>query len=344
VVENEHACRIAVGRPLPVAESRHDPTFPQRYGEAVSYRQALPQLGGAVCVTDGGMETVLHFHRGIDLPCFASFPLLATPDGTEELRRYFDPYVALAAERGLTAVLDTPTWRANADWGAKLGYDADGLAQVNREAVALLERVRAEADARVVVSGCLGPRDDAYRPATQMTTDEAERYHTAQVASLSDTAADLITALTLTYPEEAIGILWAARRREVSVVIAFTVETDGRLPNGMALGEAIEQVDAETDGEAAYFMINCAHPAHFAGALEDGASWVERLGGLRANASRKSHAELDESEELDEGDPAELAERHRELHPRLPNVSVVGGCCGTDHRHVAAIADAWLAA
>jgi S-methylmethionine-dependent homocysteine/selenocysteine methylase len=227
----------------------------------VSYRQALPQLGGAVCVTDGGMETVLHFHRGIDLPYFASFPLLATPDGTEELRRYFDPYAALAAERGLTAVLDTPTWRANADWGAKLGYDADG-----------------------------------------------------------------------------------PRRRDVSVVIAFTVETDGRLPNGMALGEAIEQVDAETDGEAAYFMINCAHPAHFAGALEDGAPWVERLGGLRANASRKSHAELDESEELDEGDPAELAERHRELHPRLPNVSVVGGCCGTDHRHVAAIADAWLAA
>jgi S-methylmethionine-dependent homocysteine/selenocysteine methylase len=199
------------------------------------------------CVTDGGMETTLLFDRGIELPCFATFPLLASSEGTEELRRYFEPYVALSAERGLTAVLDTPTWRANADWGAKLGYDAGDLAEANRKAVALLEGVRAEAGTPVVISGCLGPRDDAYRPRTLMTTDSAERYHSAQIATLSDTAADLIM--------------------------------------------------------------------HFAGALEDGAPWVERLGGLRVNASRKSHAELDESEELDEGDPAELAERHRLLHP-----------------------------
>ncbi len=306
-------------------------------------RQALPQVGGTTCITDGGIETVLIFHRGLDLPCFASFPLVTTGEGREELRRYFEPYVRVAADRGVTAVFDTPTWRANADWGAKLGYGTAELDEVNRRAVALLEEVRDSADAPVVISGCLGPRDDAYRPAALMSADEAERYHSGQITTFGDTAADLITALTLAYPEEAIGIIRAARRRELPVVIAFTVETDGRLPCGLPLGEAIEHVDAETDGAAAYFMINCAHPTHFAGALEDGAPWVERIGGLRVNASTKSHAELDEAQELDEGDPEELAERHRELHPRLPNVTVVGGCCGTDDRHIAAIAGAWLA-
>jgi S-methylmethionine-dependent homocysteine/selenocysteine methylase len=312
------------------------------YPPAMQYRQALPQVGGTTCVTDGGIETVLIFHRGLDLPSFASFPLLSTPEGTEELCRYFEPYAQLAAERGLTAFFDTPTWRANGDWGAQLGYGAAELDEANRQAVELLEEVRAAAETPVVISGCLGPRDDAYRPGAPMSADEAERYHSAQITTLSDTAADLITALTLTYPEEAIGIVRAARQREMPVVIAFTVETDGRLPGGTELGAAVEQVDAETDSAAEYFMVNCAHPTHFADVLEG--RWVERLGGLRVNASRKSHAELDEAEELDEGDPAELADRHRELRPRLPNVHVAGGCCGTDHRHLAAIADAWRAA
>jgi len=304
--------------------------------------RALPQLGGTTCVTDGGIETVLIFHGGLELPCFASFPLLASPEGHRALLQYFEPYAQLAGERGLTAVFDTPTWRANADWGARLGYGAEELDQANRRAVALLEQVRVAAEAPVVISGCVGPRDDAYRPGALMSADEAQRYHSAQIATFSDTTADLITALTLAYPEEAIGIVRAAQKRERPVVIAFTVEIDGRLPCGMALGEAIERVDAETDGAAAYFMINCAHPTHFADVLEG--DWVSRIGGLRVNASRLSHAELDEAEDLDEGAPAELAERHRELRPRLPNVNVVGGCCGTDHRHIAAIADAWLEA
>jgi S-methylmethionine-dependent homocysteine/selenocysteine methylase len=298
--------------------------------------------GQALRVADGGMETVLIFHQGLDLPCFASFPLLETPEGRDALRRYYEPFIALAAERGLTAVLDTPTWRANADWGAKLGYSADDLARVNRDAVSFLEQLRLGAAAPIVISGCIGPRDDGYNPSALMSAAEAEQYHSAQVTTFAAAGADFVTALTMTYPEEAIGIVRAARRTAVPAVVSFTVETDGRLPTGASLGEAIEHVDTETDAAAAYFMINCAHPTHFAGALEDGAPWVERLGGLRVNASRMSHAELDEAEELDEGDPAELAARHRELHARLPNVTVVGGCCGTDDRHIAAIADAWL--
>jgi S-methylmethionine-dependent homocysteine/selenocysteine methylase len=197
------------------------------------------------------METVLHFQRRIDLPCFASFPLLVSDEGTRELRAYFEPYVQVARERNVGVVLDTPTWRANADWGTKLGYDAGDLAEMNRKAVALVERGRSETGAQIVISGCLGPRDDAYRPRDLMSADEAERYHTPQVATLSATAADMITALTLTYPEEAVGIVRAARRARMPVAISFTVETDGRLPSGIPLRNAIDQVDAETDGGAA---------------------------------------------------------------------------------------------
>jgi S-methylmethionine-dependent homocysteine/selenocysteine methylase len=303
----------------------------------------IPQAGAGTWITDGGMETVLVFHRGLDLPSFASFPLLDSEAGTAELRAYFEPFAELARDRDVGLVLDTPTWRANADWGAKLGYDADGLVDVNGRAVRLLEQVRADhPDVQLTICGCIGPRSDAYRPTALMTTEEAARYHSSQIQTLGDAGVDMISALTLAYPEEAAGIARAADGAGLPVAISFTVETDGRLPGGTGLGEAIEQVDRETDGAPAYFMINCAHPTHFTGVLEEGGDWIGRIGGIRANASRKSHAELDAAEELDEGDPAELADRYRELAQLLPSAAVVGGCCGTDQRHVAAVADSWL--
>jgi S-methylmethionine-dependent homocysteine/selenocysteine methylase len=292
-----------------------------------------PQLDGGMFITDGGMETVLIFQQGIDLPDFAAFVLLEDPAGLETLRAYYRTYIEIAHTRGVGIVLDTPTWRANPDWGERLGYGPGALADVNRRGVALLQELRSPG---VVVSGCIGPRGDGYRVDSTMSAGEAERYHAPQVDIFAQTSADLVSALTLTYADEASGIVRAASTAEIPVVISFTVETDGRLPSGQALGEAIEQVDAETGGAAAYFMVNCAHPTHFAGALEP-APWIDRLRGLRANASKKSHAELDDAEELDEGDPAELAAAYGELRERLPKLNVVGGCCGTDHRHVDAI-------
>jgi S-methylmethionine-dependent homocysteine/selenocysteine methylase len=285
----------------------------------------------------------LIFNRGLDLPHFAAFVLLDDEDGREALRSYFRPYIAIARESGVGIVLDTPTWRANADWGAKLDYSADELARTNRRGVALLEELRAEAgdEPTIVIAGCIGPRGDGYRADELMTADDAETYHAQQIATFADTTADLISALTLTYPEEAIGIARAAGRAGMHVALSFTVETDGRLPNGQPLHEAIEQVDAATWDAPAYFMINCAHPTHMTPAFADGGAWIERIHGVRANASSKSHAELDESEELDEGNPAELAAQYRELAATLQNVSIVGGCCGTDHRHIAAVAAAW---
>ncbi len=299
-------------------------------------RPPLPQLAGGRFITDGGLETDLIFHRGFDLPHFAAFVLLDDPAGERALRDYYREYIALAGEHGVGAVLDTPTWRASSDWGDRLGYTPERLADANRRAVALLEELRAGAPA-VVISGCVGPRAEGHDPGRLMNAGQAEAYHAPQIQAFAGTGADMVTALTLSDPDEAVGIVSAAVAAGIPVAISFTVETDGRLAGGQWLGEAIDDVDQRTAAAAAYFMINCAHPAHFAPVLLRGGDIMKRVRGLRANASSKSHAELDESDELDEGDPADLAHRYRELSAQLPHLSVLGGCCGTDARHISAI-------
>jgi S-methylmethionine-dependent homocysteine/selenocysteine methylase len=295
----------------------------------------LPQLGDDLFLTDGGMETWLVHERGFELPQFAAFTLLDDARGVEALRAYFAPYVGLARANGLGLVLDAPTWRASSRWGELLGYDAGQLAELNRRAVALVDDVREEAyDVRILVGGCVGPSDDAYAPSEQVSAEAAYAYHRPQVETVAHTPADFVNALTLTYSAEAIGIARAANAVGLPVAIAFTVETDGRLPGGETLGDAIAAVDGAAQVD--YFMINCAHPTHFTGAIADG-EWRDRVWGVRANASAKSHVDLDEAEELDSGDPQELASHYPELRERLPNLRVAGGCCGTDERHIAAI-------
>jgi S-methylmethionine-dependent homocysteine/selenocysteine methylase len=310
----------------------------------MSYRDALPLDEGSLFLTDAGMETVLIFHQGQELPSFATFPLLESEGGRDALRTYYEPFLELARTRGAGFILGGCTWRASADWGAGLGYDRDAMDAVNRRAIGFVEDLRASMPASqgaIVLEAPIGPRGDAYAPESLMSAEEAERYHTAQMQTLSDTAVDLITALTVTYAEEAIGMVRAARGAGLPVAVSFTVETDGRLPSGQMLRAAIEQVDSETDGAPIHYMINCAHPTHFEGALADGGAWSERIRGLRANASTLSHAELDEAEDLDDGDPADLAARHVALRSALPNLTILGGCCGTDIRHVTRICDAW---
>ena len=303
----------------------------------------LPQLSGSVFIADGGMETTLIFRDGFDLPHFAAFTLLDDERGRAGLRAYYEPYLQVAREHGVGVVLDTPTWRANPDWGALLGYSPEQLDDVNRRAVGLLDELRG-GEANVLISGCVGPRGDGYVAGELMSADEAERYHSRQIGTFGASGADLVSAITMTYAEEAVGIARAAAGAGVPVVLSFTVETDGRLPSGQPLREAVEQADAETAGSVSYFMVNCAHPTHFADVLAGDEPWVKRIRGLRPNASTKSHAELDEAEELDEGDPVELAARLGELRRRLPELTVVGGCCGTDERHIGEMCKAVLAA
>jgi homocysteine S-methyltransferase len=289
-------------------------------------------------VTDGGLETDLIYHHGADLPEFASFPLIEHDTGRQLLEHYYDGYVDVARRAGVGLMLEAPTWRANPDWGALLGYDADALDRVNRASIAFLhERRDAHPelhDQGVLVGGILGPRGDGYVPGDRLAPEGYADYHRPQLASFHAAGADLATALTLVGADEAIGIVAAARDVGLPIAVSFTVETDGALADGTGLGAAIEAVDAA--GGPDWFLVNCAHPTHVARGLEEDGPW-ERIAGLRPNASRMSHAELDVAEELDEGDPAELQDSLVAMVARLPGLRILGGCCGTDARHVAAL-------
>jgi len=307
----------------------------------------LPQLGGGLFLSDGGLETTLVFLDGVELPLFAAFVLLRENAGRARLARYYEPYLELAAATaGAGFVLETPTWRASADWAAQLGIDPTTLAALNRDAVALVHEVRQRWAARIagpiVLNGVIGPRGDGYVPGPAAPADDFAAYHAAQAATLAEAGAEMLSAVTMTTADEALGIARAAAQVDRPVAISFTVETDGRLPDGTALADAIARVDAEAGIAPAYYALNCAHPAHFETVLASLGERRRRIRGLRANASIKSHAELDAATELDVGDAADLGHRYRRLRVPLPALNVLGGCCGTDIRHLRAIRDAWL--
>ena len=300
------------------------------------YRNSLPQLGDGLFLTDSGLETTLIFKDGIELNQFASFELLKTEHGRRRLLEYYREHAQTAVDAGIGFVLETPTWRSNADWGAKLGYSLEQLDALNRQSIDMMVQIRDEMetpDLPMPISGNIGPLGDGYVAGT-MSTDEAERLHSPQVQTFAKTQADMVSAFTMTNTDEAIGLTRAAVKANIPVVLSFTVETDGRLPTGQTLKEAIETVDAATGTAPAYYMINCAHPTHFEQALKANEAWIQRVRGIRANASKRSHAELDEAADLDDGNPVELGEQYRALRQSFRQFNVLGGCCGTDHRHV----------
>ena len=300
----------------------------------------LPQLDGDLFLTDGGLETTLVFHDRLDLPDFAAFPLLETEEGRAALTAYYRPYLDLAERLGRGIVLDTPTWRANPDWGTRLGYDEPALADLNRDSVDFVRSLTSLRPGLIaVLDGVVGPRGDGYVVGETMTEEEAQQYHSLQIRAFAEAGVDLVTAVTMTYAAEAIGFVRAAQAAGLPAVVSFTTETDGRLPSRSTLAEAVGVVDDATGAAAAYFMVNCAHPTHFTDALDPDAPWTARIKGIRANASTLSHAELDAAPELDRGDVDALAGHYQALRELLPDLRVVGGCCGTDHEHITAIAE-----
>ena len=309
------------------------------------YRSNLPQLSGDLFLTDGGIETTMIFHENLELPYFAAFHLLNDSKGQEALHKYFHQYCQIATANNVGFILEAVTWRASLDWAKKLGYSKAGLDEMLHKAVEFLVPYRNEyenAETTMVISGCVGPRGDGYVPDEMMSVSKAEDYHSMQIETFSKTDADMITVLTLNYVEEAIGIARAAKAHQIPAVISFTVETNGRLPTGQTLKDAIDQVEAETDQAPVYYKINCAHPTHFDDVISTGEPWLQKIRSIRANASKCSHAELDEAEELDDGNPDELGKQYRDLKNKLPNLNVLGGCCGTDHRHIEAICKACI--
>jgi homocysteine S-methyltransferase len=306
------------------------------------YRHALPQTNGGLFLSDGGMETALIFLQGLDLPQFASFVLVELEGGRAELRKYYEQYLPIARERGLGFVLDTATWRASLDWGRLIGFDAARLEAINLASVDLVAALRDKWETPttpIVLNGAIGPRGDGYK-AGRMEAEEARDYHAFQVDLFARSQADMVSAITMNTVNEGVGIALAARAAHMPCVVSFTVETDGRLVDGTTLRAAIEATEEATGGSPAYYMVNCAHPSHFEQALARDEAWVRRIRGVRANASAKSHAELDSSDTLDIGDIADLGRRYGSLTRAFPSMRVLGGCCGTDHRHLAAICEA----
>ncbi|WP_299843857.1 homocysteine S-methyltransferase family protein [uncultured Roseovarius sp.] len=290
-------------------------------------------------LTDGGLETTLVFLEGLDLPAFAAFPLLNDEKGRTILHGYFEKFLQLAKENDTGFVLDTPTWRASQGWAEDTGFSAEAIDKINAKAVSFARDISAPWEAQgvtIVVNGVIGPQGDGYVADHALTAKEAQEYHARQVVNFAMAGADMVSAVTMNYVEEAIGIARAAKAAGIPVVLSFTVETNGILPTGQTIADAIAQVDAATDAEPIYYMINCAHPDHYS-AILDGADWTSRLGGMRANASRMSHEELDNAEELDDGDPVEFGQLHAAMMQGLTGIKVLGGCCGTDHRHIEAV-------
>nr|WP_232348960.1 homocysteine S-methyltransferase family protein [Neptunomonas qingdaonensis] len=286
-----------------------------------------------------GAETDIIFNKGIDLPGFASYLLLETDKGKEILRGYYSSLIELARKHGVGAILDSATWVANRDRGALISQSSQSLERLNIEAIDIIAQMRKQyADVSIILCAQVGPRGDGYAPKDLMTAQEAESYHNEQIETLSRTDADFICGSTICYPEEAIGIVRSAGRYGKAIAISFTVETDGCLPTGISLKDAILAVDEATDAAAIYFMVNCAHPDHFSRVLVD-EPWLQRVKGLVANASRCSHAELDAAETLDDGDPVELGVQLADLRRKFPHISILGGCCGTDMRHMKNIAE-----
>lgn len=304
----------------------------------------LPHESADLFLTDGGLETTLIFLEGFELPYFAAFDLLKNEKGYNAIKSYYRRYLKIAKDFKTGFILESPTWRANPDWIEKIGYQKSSVSEINEKAVQLMVELKSEFENEIntiIVSGCVGPRGDGYRAENIMTFGEAQKYHSEQIEAFSHTPVDIISAITMNYVEEAVGIARAAGAVKLPVVVSFTVETNGKLPTGMSLKEAVEQVDASLNEPPLYFMINCAHPTHFEIILQEGQNepWTKRIKGIRANASCKSHAELDEATELDRGNPQELGDEHKRLKHTFNQLNVFGGCCGTDEEHVLEIAN-----
>ena len=291
-------------------------------------------------LTDGGFETWLFFQQGFEAPEFAAIVLMDDEAARQAARRYFDGFLSMAASAQTGFVLDTNTWRGCTHWGPKLNRSESEMLRLTSDAVSFAKNIRREWQSRVspiLINGVVGPAGDGYAPGRVPHAAEAREMHLPQIATFAQAGVDMVSAITMTNTGEALGITQAAVEKRLPIVVSFTVETDGRLPTGELLGDAIRSVDTATSSAPIYYMVNCAHPDHFRPSIETGTDWVERIGGVRANASRLSHAELDVADTLDDGNPTEFGQLHADLARHLPNLRVFGGCCGTDHRHVGCV-------
>ena len=305
-------------------------------------RRFPPQTKGTVYLTEGGQETEIMYKFGHDLPEFAMFPLLDRPAALAALRAMYKRYLEVAAAARLSVIIGGLDYRASPDWGAKLGYTPEALADAQVRCVDFLREVAEPFRERiptVLIAGIIGPRGDAYSLNRTVTADEAENYHLQQLSTLARAGVDLVTALTFNSVPEAVGVARAAARAGLPLGISFTLDNStSRLMSGPSLRKAVEATDRECGmAKPDFYGVNCSHPLEFLPALEPG-GWVERIRMLRPNASSMDKIELCKIGHLEEGDPQELGTLMGELARRYPHIDIWGGCCGTWEKHLAQIA------
>lgn len=299
-----------------------------------------PQRDGVLYLTEGGQETEVMYKFGHELPEFAMYPLLDNPAAVADLKGMYERVLDAAARHGCVAMLSGLDYRASPDWGDKLGYSRDGLAEALHRSIDFLRDVARpyRGQAEILIGGMVGPRGDAYALNRTITAEEAEEYHAFQIDTLNATGVDFISAVTFNNVPEAVGLSRAAAKGAAPLGISFTLDSNHRLQSGPSLKDAIEAVDAEA-GEArpAFFGVNCSHPTEFEPALEPG-DWILRVRSLRPNASAKDKGELCQLGHLDDGNPVLLGLQMAALARRYPHIDMWGGCCGTWDVHLDEIA------
>ena len=296
-----------------------------------------PRAAGRLYLTEGGTETEVLYKWGFELPEFAMFPLLDDPKADSVIEGMFDRYFEAAEATGAGMLLNAHDYRASPDWASKLGYSAEQLTDFQHRVIGFLDAMRTKYRGRVdpvYVAGCIGPRGDAYGTGGEITEEEAEAYHAVQINNLKGTAADMVIAVTFSNIAEAVGVIRAAAAAKMPIGVSFNIGPDGRLRSGPTLAEAITATDAATEGKAAWFGTNCAHPIEFAPALADPGDWRKRLRYVRPNAAKTDKLALCKLGHLEDGDPVELGNEMAEALREFPSVDIVGGCCGTDERHL----------
>ena len=305
---------------------------------AVSFPDQQP---GLMYLTEGGTETEIMYKHGFELPEFAMFPLLEQPAAVAELRSMYSRYLDTAARHGFGVVMGGLDYRASPDWAALLGYSPEALHDMQLRSIGFLREVSESYQAdlpALLYAGVLGPRGDAYSLNRTITAEEAEDYHSTQIATLALAEVDLVEAMTFNNIAEAVGVTRAAARAGLPASISFTLDSNHRLHSGPSLREAIESVDAQTgEDRPAFYGLNCSHPLEFLPALEPG-DWFERVRCLRPNAAMMDKISLCTLGHLESGDPVDLGQRMGAISAQYPHIDIWGGCCGTWETHLDEIA------
>jgi len=299
-----------------------------------------PQNRGRFYLTEGGTETELMYKHGFELPHFAMFPLLDNPKAVSKMREMFRSYLDVAAEHDFCALMGGLDYRASPDWGDLLGYSPASLSDANLQSIEFLRELANEYSSQVpeiLIQGLIGPRGDAYERNETISENEAEDYHSVQLETLKKANVDSALAITFNNIPESVGVARAAAKIGVPLAISLTLDSNSKLHSGPSLADAITAIDEQTNQAPEYFLINCSHPLEFEPAIEPG-DWIQRVRGVRPNASKMDKMALCQIGYLEDGDPEELGRLCGDLARQYPHMDIWGGCCGTWDNHLNEIA------